>query len=59
MILNGRQQKNLFNAIDENRLGGGGAVVGGEIKIKGSDLYVALKNYSKVKGTLGKNTGIL
>lgn len=59
MILNGKQQKNLFRAIDENRLGGGGSVVGGEIKIKGSDLYVALKNYSKVKGTLGKNTGIL
>jgi len=28
------------------------------IKIKGSDLYLALKNYSKVQGTLGKNTGI-
>jgi DNA repair exonuclease SbcCD ATPase subunit len=59
MILNGRQQNNLFRAIDENRLGGsGGAVVGGEVKIKGSDLYIALKNYSKVQGTLGKNTGI-
>ena len=59
MILNGRQQNNLFKAIDENRLGGGGTVVGGEIKIKGSDLYIALKNYSKVQGKLGKNTGIL
>ena len=58
MILNGRQQNNLFRAIDENRLGGGGTVVGGEVKIKGSDLYLALKNYSKVQGTLGKNTGI-
>jgi len=59
MILNGRQQNNLFRAIDENRLGGSGAaVVGGEVKIKGSDLYIALKNYSKVQGTLGKHTGI-
>ena len=33
-------------------------LVGGEVKIKGSDLYLALKNYSKVQGTLGKNTGI-
>lgn len=59
MILNGRQQNNLFRAIDENRLGSnGGGFVGGEVKIKGSDLYLALKNYSKVQGTLGKNTGI-
>ena len=59
MILNGRQQNNLFRAIDENRLGSnGGGIVGGEVKIKGSDLYIALKNYSKVQGTLGKNTGI-
>lgn len=59
MILNGRQQNNLFKAIDENRLGGGGTIVGGEVKIKGSDLYIALKNYSKVKGALGKQTGII
>lgn len=59
MILNSRQQSNLFKAIDENRLGGGGTVVGGEVKIKGSDLYIALKNYSKVKGTIGKQTGII
>lgn len=58
MILNGRQQTNLFNAIDQNRLGGGNTIVGGEIKIKGSDLYVALKNYGKVQGALGKNIGI-
>ncbi len=58
MILNGRQQGNLFKAIDQNRLGGNGAIVGGDVKIKGSDLYIALKNYSKVQGTLGKNTGI-
>ena len=60
MILNGKQQNNLFRAIDENRLGSGGAaIVGGEIRIKGQDLYVALKNYSKVQNKLGKNTGIL
>lgn len=61
MILNGSQQGNLWNAIKNNRLGGGGnvAIVGGDVKIKGSDLYVALKNYSKVQGKLGKTTGIL
>lgn len=59
MILNSRHQNNLFRAIDQNRLGSGGAVVGGEIRIKGQDLYVALKNYSKVQNKLGKNTGIL
>ena len=61
MILNGSQQGNLWNAIKNNRLGGGGnvAIVGGDVRIKGSDLYVALKNYSKVQGKLGKTTGIL
>lgn len=59
MILNGRQQKNLFNAIDDNRLGGGSNIVCGEIKIKGSDLYVALKNYGKVQKGIGKNIGIM
>ena len=58
MILNTRQQNNLFRAINENRLGSNGSVVGGTIKIKGSDLYVALKNYGNAKSKVGKNIGI-
>jgi hypothetical protein len=58
MILNSKQQSHLFNAIDNNRLGGGGTLVAGEIKVKGSDLYIALKNYGKGAAKLGKNIGI-
>lgn len=59
MVLNGKQQKNLFNAIDNGTLGGGSNVlVGGEIRIKGSDLYVALKNFNKQQGMIGRNIGI-
>lgn len=57
MILNGRQQKNLFNAIDNNRLGSSNAQ-SISFKIKGSDLYGTLKNYSKIKGKSGVTTGI-
>ena len=58
MILNTRQQNNLFRAINDNRLGSNSSVVGGTIKIKGSDLYVALKNYGNAKSKVGKNIGI-
>lgn len=59
MILNGRQQKNLFDAINENRLGGENSNrLYGEVKVKGQDLYIALSNFGKVKSTLGKQIGI-
>ena len=59
MILNGRQQRNLFDAINENRLGGENSNrLYGEVKIKGQDLYIALSNFGKVKSTLGKHIGI-
>lgn len=58
MILNGRQQKNLFNAIDNNRLGADNAQ-SISFKIKGSDLYGTLKNYTKIKGKSGVTTGII
>ena len=58
MILNTRQQNNLFRAINDNRFGSNSSVVGGTIKIKGSDLYVALKNYGSTKSKVGKNIGI-
>lgn len=59
MILNGRQQRNLFDAINENRLGRENSNrLYGEVKIKGQDLYIALSNFGKVKSTLGKQIGI-
>ena len=58
MILNGKQQKRLFNILD-GRVGNGG--IGAqqtiEFKIKGADLYGSLKNYSNIKSKVGK--GIL
>ena len=58
MILNGSQQARLFNLLD-----GAGAVGGvgmGQVsfKIKGSDLYGSLSNYSKIKAKSGLKTGI-
>lgn len=51
MILNNRQQRNLFKLLD-----GGGSMstntVTPTIKIKGSDLYIALKNYNSKIGKL-------
>lgn len=58
MILNGRQQQNLFNAIDNNRLGTQNITVNGEWKLKGQDLYMSMKNYGKGQLKLGKNIGI-
>ena len=44
MILNQKQQANLFRALDRGTTGG---TVIPEIKIKGSDLHIAFKNYNK------------
>lgn len=56
MILNRRQQSNLFNALDHGRLNGETAISTSTIKIKGSDLYVTLRNYNKSKSS--KDIGI-
>ena len=54
MILNGTQQNNLWQAIKNNRLGDGGStILATDVKIKGSDLYLALSNYGKIKGKSG------
>ena len=59
MILNGRQQKNLFDAINENRISNENSNrLYGEVKVKGQDLYIALSNLGKVKAPLGKHIGI-
>lgn len=56
MILTKTQQSNLFRLIDNNTAGGN--VSAGTVRVKGSDLYIALSNYSKVKSKVGKFTGI-
>ena len=58
MILNPRQQRTLFNALDKNNIQDNNTVSFGEVKIKGSDLYIALKNYGQVQNKIGKNIGI-
>lgn len=56
MILNGNQQSNLFNMInDGSSLMGGGNV---HFVLRGADLYGSMKNFSKTKSLVGKNTGI-
>ena len=56
MILTKTQQSNLFRLLDNNTAGGN--VSAGTVRVKGSDLYIALSNYSKVKSKVGKITGI-
>ena len=59
MILNKNQQKNLFDAIDQNKLGGGGAnniVVTG--KIRGKDLLLVQQHYNKLNAKTGQSIKI-
>ena len=56
MILTKTQQGNLFRLLDNNTAGGN--ISAGTVRVKGSDLYIALSNYSKVKSKVGKFTGI-
>jgi hypothetical protein len=58
MILNRKQQSNLFRAIESGDIGAGQTVLVPEFKIKGSDLYGTLRNFSKSVGKTGKVTGI-
>lgn len=58
MILNGSQQARLFNLLDGAGAVGGAGMGLVSFKIKGSDLYGSLSNYSKVKAKSGLKTGI-
>lgn len=58
MILNGSQQARLFNLLDGAGAVGGAGMGQVNFKIKGSDLYGSLSNYSKVKAKSGLKTGI-
>lgn len=61
MIINGKQQQNLWKAISSGNLGGNteNQVSVSNVRVKGSDLYLALRNYSKVKSKSGLVTGIV
>ena len=56
MILNKNQQSHLFNILDSGNVGGGN--VTSTVRVEGSDLYLAMSNFSKIKGKSGINTGI-
>ena len=53
MIFSKRQQKNLFNLLDN---GGVGGYTESTVKIKGSDLYLTMKNYKGIKNKTGLKT---
>jgi len=48
-VLTKNQQSRLFKLIDRGEVYGGGPTAS-IVRVKGSDLYIALKNYSKVTG---------
>lgn len=54
MILTKTQQGNLFRILDNNTAGLGGGVGVISVRVKGSDLYLALSNYSKVQSKTGR-----
>lgn len=56
MVLNKNQQSHLFNILDSGNVGGGN--VTSTVRVKGSDLYLAMSNFSKIKGKSGINTGL-
>lgn len=49
MILNRAQQSNLFKAINSGKIGGSNVNIGFD-KVRGSDIYLSLKNYLKSSG---------
>lgn len=55
MILTKTQQSNLFRMLDNNTAGLGGGVGVSSVRVKGSDLYLALSNYSKVQSKTGRH----
>ena len=56
MVLNKNQQSHLFEMLDKGNVGGG--AVTSTVKVRGADLYLALNNFSKIKGKSGVITGI-
>lgn len=58
MILTRTQQGNLMRLLDTNTAGLGGGLGVASVRIKGSDMYLALSNYTKTKAKTGKITGL-
>lgn len=54
-VMTKTQQGNLFRLLDNNTAGLGGGVGVSSVRIKGSDLYLALSNYSKVQSKTGRH----
>ena len=50
MALNNRQQQRLFDIIDHGNMYGENMPTVSTVKVAGSDIYLALKNYGKIKG---------
>lgn len=53
MILNEKQQRNLFEAIDKNRLGNGNNITGVVGRVRGKDLELVLDNVKRSKKSAG------
>ena len=59
IVMNDRQQQHLMNILNGAPLQNNGyGPINTTIKVKGSDLYLALSNYGKTKSLTGKNIGI-
>lgn len=60
MVINARQQSNLFKAIDSGDFGNNNSNNSFYVdwRLRGADLYGSLHNYSKTVSKIGKNTGI-
>ena len=57
-ILNTRQQARLFDMIDHGQMYSYGEPQVSTVRIKGSDIYLSLKNYSKISGKTSFGNGI-
>ena len=60
MILTSEQQTRLFRVLNGSLStpSNNNVAVSGDVKIKGSDLYLSLRNYSKIQKSSGKNISI-
>ena len=57
-ILNTRQQSRLFDMIDHGQIYNNAEPQVSTVRIKGSDIYLSLKNYSKISGKTSFGNGI-
>lgn len=58
MILNQRQQGNLFKLLDEGVVNGTNNVVIPKVKIEGTDLYILFDNINKIKARSGRHLSL-